>query len=266
MREAKLQEIKNMITIFKNMVDEDYAISIWDRNGVNLYFSKAETFTLHFDKGYKLEDKNDPLYRAMDEKKTRHCTVPKEVFGISLVGNLVPVFDEGEVVGCIACVRSLEQIEALRNSNTQMVDIIKDSDNSITYILDKCENTVNELKDVNNFLNTLEENIKGVYNVVESIKGNNSRTKMLALNASIEAARAGEDGKGFKIVANEMGKLSQMSAESVSNINVTLEKMTESIKNVTESISRINDSSLNSLESVEKLAENLSKMSVSLDK
>ena len=141
-----------------------------------------------------------------------------------------------------------------------MVEMIKESDDSIGYILNESNHTVDELKDVNKLMKDLESNVKNVYNVVDSIKGNTARTKMLALNASIEAARAGEEGKGFKIVANEMGKLSQMSAESVSNINESLAVMSKSIKDITESISTINTSAFNNLESIEKISNNLSEV------
>lgn len=43
---------------------------------------------------------------------------------------------------------------------------------------------------------------------LEAIFGVSSQIKMLALNASIEAARAGEHGRGFSVVAEAVGKLS----------------------------------------------------------
>ena len=214
MRQEKLDQIIEMIPIMKNMVDQEVAISIWDTDGTVLYFSKAESFSLHFDVGYRLEDKRDKIFEVMSTGKTIHNKLQKETLGVAIEGNLVPVFDGGKVVGCIACVYSTEHREEL----------------------EKKTNIINE---VHKSVENLEKNISGIYDVVESIKGNTSSIKMLSLNAYIEAARSGEDGRGFTIVAHEMGKLSQMSADSVSGVNKTLDEISRSIKEVTESINKI---------------------------
>ncbi len=56
------------------------------------------------------------------------------------------------------------------------------------------------------------------------------QSKMLALNAEIEAEHAGESGKGFAIVAKEMGKLSESSAKSARDIIRKIKELQDSAK------------------------------------
>lgn len=78
--------------------------------------------------------------------------------------------------------------------------------------------------------------IRKIFELTEMIFGISEQTNLLALNASIEAARAGENGKGFSIVAEEVGELAEKSKD-------VTKKMRDIVKSSVQSVERlINDS------------------------
>jgi len=140
----------------------------------------------------------------------------------------------------------IESLRVVKNESEENIEFSKRLQNEILTSAGLIEETQRNIEKLNetvniqyenstevvsrlNELNTTAEQMKNILGIISDIA---DQTNLLALNAAIEAARAGEHGRGFAVVADEVRKLAEKTQKSLSEVNITINTIVQSVSDV----------------------------------
>lgn len=131
-------------------------------------------------------------------------------------------------------------VEDLSSATTQMLTAAKRTVEALDGLMEQNKTVMASMMDIDAQIKATNNAVKKIADASHSITEISSQTNLLSLNASIEAARAGDYGKGFGVVANEIGLLAQQSSTAATTINEIVEDLVSDSTKSMEIIEELN--------------------------
>ena len=176
------------------------------------------------------------------------------------------------------------QDEAIKNNMNILTDYVKslhritdsakNAESLSSTSIDMTRESERRLGDIVDGMEAIKKSSAEIGDITTIINEISEQTNLLSLNASIEAARAGEYGRGFSVVAEEIGKLADKSIQQAKSIHThigetvkNIENETEIIENSVQTIRNIGSAAgrvSEAIESITELCESQEKLAVTV--
>lgn len=262
----QLEQLIDNLVIIQQLFGHDVLITVMDQDRVVQGFILPDGVEPQVRVGEVFDDPSGALDKVLKTGNPQHNYLPREVLGEAYEGELVPIKDGKDIVGCIVCTYSVETKEEMAAITARFQESVKTINDSLHTLVSGIEDLFRLLTDMDEMANGVESDVHDAVEVVNKINNNASRSNILALNASIEAARSGEAGRGFAVVATEMGKLANDSGSSATEIRKTLNVTMEHLANIISSIKDANNFAEEQQGNISSVKEILGEMIVLAEK
>uniref|UniRef100_UPI003B75D2AD methyl-accepting chemotaxis protein n=1 Tax=Desulforadius tongensis TaxID=1216062 RepID=UPI003B75D2AD len=182
-------------------------------------------------------------------------------FGFAYAGIGIPVKDkENNIIGGLAATFLYIDPDKLQNVADELHTASEQNSYAAEEIAKGATNLSHSVQVLTENTDNARKSLKTINDVIELIKGIADQTNLLALNAAIEAARAGEHGRGFAVVADEVRKLAQNSADSAKDMAEKLSAIHSMIESVGEKVQELNGLAQQQAASTEEISASMEQL------
>lgn len=163
-------------------------------------------------------------------------------------------------VGVIASAmeENAESVAKVAQESSDGKDIVNQAVNVI-------HGAANDMSNSAEAINTLNEKVGSITDMVKLIGGIAEQTNLLALNAAIEAARAGEQGRGFAVVADEVRSLASRTQKSTEEISVIVSELQQGSSQAFDIINQGKENAIAASDQAELIKEALDRIAVQIE-
>ena len=134
------------------------------------------------------------------------------------------------------------RVEDLSTAANEMLTGANRTVDTLSHLMTKNADVMSSMNDINDQIRLTNNSVKDIAEASNVITAIAEQTHLLSLNASIEAARAGDYGKGFSVVAQEIGTLSAQSKEAAVSINKIVDALVSESQKSVDTIEQLSES------------------------
>jgi archaellum component FlaC len=239
MKRESLQALVDIAPEIGDIINEDISIAIMNSekfivatNGKTITTSSRAGDVNHYD---------EAALNVIKEGKTLSFEDLSGHFDYPVEVTFTPVkeSDGTPTDVLIAVVKNIEQKKKADTASNAISHSFEMANKTISEIADGSQKLMENITDILKYAKETQHKLGEIDSLIKGIKKIALQSNILAINAGIEAVHAGNAGRGFSVIANEMGKLSKSSDEAAETANKALTDIKTSIQTISNKMTAI---------------------------
>jgi len=243
-------------------IDEPVSVAVTNTEAF-IYNQPCEEIPVVCNLGEPFPAGSTPGMVISSRERTRR-EVPPHVYGVPFMSYAIPLWEDGEVVGCLMIAKSIEKIKGVKDAISTLSEEIEQVVGVVNAITDEIQVVSENNQEIYGMMTKLLEETEKMNGILAVINKLSNSSKMLGLNASIEAARAGQAGKGFAVVASEIERMSNNTTQSAKEIGSMLKGVDDQVNNVSEKSKATSDSVSQQAAALQEIAATIENLSANI--